>query len=387
MTQGNGLEPDVRTERSTDGTVLVIRRSVHFPVDPAWSEEHPASGYYGTSVGSAEVYTWRDGTDILEQYSILVSSDTGGKIFRRRSRDNGQTWSAPWLHFAPLHTPDGVLRLGACSFFLCPNTGRLLFFYNYHLYPDVHFSGAIERYTRLMIQYSSDGGESFSKPESIVQKGYEPDHCVDGVFYGKNSIRICFCTPLALSDGRILLPAIRMPLGSDFENPFGILWEVTNLIGTWRGERLEWDLAQPVRLRPEQSTRGIDEPAVAELQDGSLLMVCRASNWGPPWGVPEIPGYKWASVSRDGGYTWSEPEPWRYADGSSFYSPAAGSRFIRDARSKKLYWIGNICPLNPEGNSPRHPLVLCLVDEVARAIRKECVWIIDDRRPSDSPFV
>jgi len=69
---------------------------------------------------------------------------------------------------------------------------------------------------------------------------------------------------------------------------------------------------------------------------------------------------------------------WRYADGESFYSPSAFSRLLRHSNGK-LYWIGNICPEPPQGNMPRHPLVIAEVDETQPALIRETVTVVDTK--------
>jgi hypothetical protein len=54
---------------------------------------------------------------------------------------------------------------------------------------------------------------------------------------------------------------------------------------------------------------------------------------------------------------------------------------IRHSVTGKLYWLGNICPTPPRGNSPRYPLVIAEVDEAKAALRKGTVTVIDDRQP------
>jgi hypothetical protein len=160
-------------------------------------------------------------------------------------------------------------------------------------------------------------------------------------------------------------------------------WEAGCLIGRWVGPEIEWELGEMVCLPAHVSSRGLCEPAIAELADGSLLMICRASNAG----LRDAPGYKWWSVSRDSGHTWSVPAPLTYADGQSFFSPATGCRLIRRSKNGKLYWIGNIVPSNPDGNRPRYPLQIAVVDEQKPALIAETVRVIEDRQERDSPAV
>ena len=361
-------------------------------------------------------YRARTGPALLQTYSILVGSDTFGNFFQRASEDNGRTWSAPAPTFLPETTPQGVLRQGEQSLFLDEEKGVVLQFYNLALYPQGHFTGDATKHTRIFmaaapppVRFARPGevappasarlthehqpasrstkvapaGGVFSAPRQVIQKGYDETRWMEGVEFRKNSAQISFCAPVKLKSGRILLPIQLCPLGSDFSKPFLINEEAGCFIGEWRGDALEWERSEMVKVDPALSSRGLCEPAIAELTDGSLLMVCRGSNST----IAHMPGRKWRSVSRDGGRTWSAPAPLTYENGEDFFSPATGSRLIRHSRTGRLYWIGNITPANPDGNRPRYPLQIAEVDEAGRCLRKQTVRVIEDRRPQDPPLV
>ena len=153
------------------------------------------------------------------------------------------------------------------------------------------------------------------------------------------------------------------------------------LAATWAGpDRLEWDLSARAPVGPDRSTRGSIEPTLAELEDGSILMVMRGSNDVRP----ELPGHKWSARSRDGGRTWSEAVPWTYVDGVPFHSPSSCSQLLRHSGGG-LYWLGNLTSTNPKGNRPRYPLVMGEVDEKTGLLHQASVQAIDDRQPDDDP--
>ena len=122
------------------------------------------------------------------------------------------------------------------------------------------------------------------------------------------------------------------------------------------------------------------EPEVAELRDGRLLVVWRTSTHGWDGSVARLPGRKYFSLSTDGGRTLSPPTEWKYADGTSFYSPSSYHRMLRHSNGK-LYWFGNICAKPPDGSRPRYPLVMAEVDEDKPALKRETVTVIDDYDP------
>ena len=327
-------------------------------------------------------YTNKDKLGLLQYYSELVASDTFGKIFQRRSLDNGRSWSKAELVFEQKKSKNGVLRWGENALFLDEDKEAILHFYNYHLYPDNLFSGQVLKYTRIFLRTSFDGGETFAPAFQLIQKGFDEKNWVEGVIFGENSVDIPFCAPLKTRGGKVLLPVQKVPLDSDFNHPFYIPWQASCLIGSWQGDNLVWDMGKTVNISSEISSRGLCEPTIAELSDGTLLMVCRGSNAG----ITHMSGYKWMATSNNSGWTWSEPGPFMYDTSEKFFSPATGSRLIRHSTGE-LYWIGNLTRENPNGNRPRYPLQIAQVNEEKRALVKDSIRIVEDKRAGDSTFV
>jgi len=145
---------------------------------------------------------------------------------------------------------------------------------------------------------------------------------------------------------------------------------------------MDWECGPRIALPPELSTRGLDESTLAEMPDGRLLLVMRASNGGAKDPEFRVPGYKWYCTSSDGGWSWTAPRPWGYSDGILFHSPASMAQLVPHS-SGRCYWIGNICPGNPRANHPRYPLVVGEVDPRAFGLRRETVFAIDTRGPAD----
>jgi len=96
----------------------------------------------------------------------------------------------------------------------------------------------------------------------------------------------------------------------------------------------------------------------------------RGSNGGALDKSFSIPGYKWFSISKDGGYNWSSPEALRYDDGSDLFSPSSMSRLIKRTDGK-IYWVGNITDTNPKGNNPRNVLAIGEIDQTNYRLKKK----------------
>jgi hypothetical protein len=141
-------------------------------------------------------------------------------------------------------------------------------------------------------------------------------------------------------------------------------------------------MSDVVKGDPSHSTRGMCEPTIEFLQDGRLLMVLRGSNDRQP----ELPSYRWFSISSDGGYRWTAPQPWTYEDGRPFFSPSSCSQLLRHS-SGRLFWFGNITPENPRGNRPRYPFVAGEVDRRTGLLMRGTVRTIDTLQPGEDPIL
>ena len=244
----------------------------------------------------------------------------------------------------------------------------------------------------LRYRVSTDGCRTYLFDEPIIQEGedYSAEHPLDGVHIGKN----CFflgdsgCRPIRTREGTVLVPMQMPPLdpdGDGFYNPGGGWYWLDSvvLIGRWTDDdQIAWESSEPIRGDGDRTARGLYEPTLAQLPDGSILCVMRGSNGGPRDASYEWPSHKWASVSRDGGHTWSEPEPWTYADGEAFFSPASMSELFAHSNGK-IYWIGNLSEHNCRANHPRWPLVIGEVDPETRGLIRDSVLIIDTKQPDE----
>jgi hypothetical protein len=362
---------------------MKVERTILIPVE---GESRPCvdGHHHGVSIMQANTaYKSRADVGLLQQYSEEVASDAMGRHFQRASEDNGNTWTDPTLIYQPIETKEGVLRQGESALFLDEEQDAMLQFYNLSLYPESRYTGDVGKLTRIFLRISRDGGATFGEPEQIIQKGFDKENWAREVVYGRNCASISFCAPIKTSNGKILLPAQISPLNTDFSRPFSINLESCCFMGEWNKNNVEWELSDMVKIDPGLSSRGLCEPTVAELCEGFILMICRGSNSA----IPDMPGYKWYCISKDGGRSWSAVSPLTYHTGERFFSPATGSRLIRNSENGKLYWIGNILKENPDGNRPRYPLQIAEVDEEKSAIIKETVHVIEDKQKGDSPFV
>jgi hypothetical protein len=345
-----------------------------------------ASPRPGVGVDAYTIYTRPAGAEMC-CYAIQHSrSDTADVVERRWSDDHGHSWSAPEPVVHRWEAPAGVVRGWAGPIhYADPATGLLHQFYNQALLPGDH-AGNWVRNSHVRWRASADGVRGALWDEPLVCTGSEFDeaHPMPGVWRERNGVMFgdVTCLPI-LCRGRLLLPVQIAPLDETGQmiNPYGTgsFHHGAVLIGAPQaGGRFAWHLSGHAVADPERTTRGLAEPTVAEAPDGRLLMLTRGSNVGRP----ELPGYRWRSISNDGGETWSTPEPWTWDDGTLLFSPCSNSQLLPHPDGN-IYWLGNIRPTNPDGSLPRRPLVVAEVEPSSLTLRRATLVAIDDRGPSD----
>lgn len=332
------------------------------------------------SVSASAYYSRSSGIDLMCVKSTSSRSDTADTSSRRFSSDNGRTWT-DWEPISFItKTPTGVKRQYAQPGWAVPGMERLLTMVLEGTLPTDNPLEGMKNWT-LRYRVSLDGGKTSAVDEQVIQEGsYTPNHPLNGVWVGKNSFMIgtSTCRPIHTRHGHFLVPVQITPLGPDGEyyNPGGgyTYHESAVLIGTWRegDHRVQWDVSERIANEPAKSTRGCIEPTIAEMPDGRILMIMRGSNDVKP----NLAGFKWYAISNDGGRHWSKPKPWTYTDNSRFFSPSSCSQILQHS-SGRYYWIGNISPENPRGNSPRYPLVIGEIDSKSFLLAKNTISEID----------
>lgn len=318
---------------------------------------------------------------IMRRHGWEVGDDVHDDFYDMVSQDNGKTWSEPVLSLKNYEADGGKYIHTENAAILVPGRDRLLTFTNelFHKLPLEHAQAGAEG--RLRITCSRPG-------EMMTAKPFVTDFGVKG------GICISFCHPFLDSKGRVLVPVVGHAwdgvdgdlkgLGIKLdEKGKGLEYYLSYLmIGEFDGNNdIHWKLSGKVPFDITASARGMIEPTVNELASGKLVMICRGCNglW------PEKPGRKWVTFSHDGGMTWSHAEPLAYDTGFVPESSSTGSALVRHSRTKKLYWLGNLCRAGqrPNGNMPRAPLYIAEVQEEPFVLKRETITEIDDAQPDE----
>ena len=340
----------------------------------------------GTAVMGGSFYTTLDNDRLMSMRSYTSRGDTVDVAYVRTSEDGGETWSEAKTWPTKFKAEGGIGRRHPRGGYVDPLTGRYITVWTEGVLPTDDPLEGMQQWT-MWYSVSEGGGKTPYIKEQIIHEGrkYDAVHHLPGVMVGKNSVMMGDLgeVPLTRSDGMILIPVQSSPTGPDGEyySPGGgfTYTDCLLLMGRWCDDgRLSWTTSDRIVGDPKRTTRGLIEPTIAELQDGSILMVMRGSNDRNH----DLPGYKWMARSYNGGQTWSTPKPWTYTDNSAFFSPSATSQLIPHSNGS-LYWMGNISEQNPRGNSPRYPIILGEIDRDTGLLIRDSIAIIDDRQPGE----
>jgi len=340
-------------------------------------------GWGGSSHYRTERLTYEIESDYCESLAVRQSQDNGASFseFETFSQTNPKQggFEREDLWFAVCHDPlrDHDVRFDFQRLFRGTGPEALA----------AHFQGKEALFDHGLYCISRERGRTFSAPRLLkFEEGDDFDESDWGRtgYLTKNQMYGGY-TAIVTRAGKLVYPFCveeKVKTGTGEQTTCA----VRCMIGTWDEPAADyrWEISSAVAVPLEWSGRGLMEPTIAELTDGRLAMGLRGSTamWKAydPEGRITVtePGRHWLAVSEDGGYRWGPVRDWRYADGEQFYSPSTFSRLLRHSNGT-LYWIGNICPEPPEGNMPRHPLVIAEVDERGPGLVKESVTVIDTK--------
>ena len=236
----------------------------------------------------------RDGR-ILFAYSHFTGGgddNDAATIAGRFSSDGGRTWSTTDV---PIVAREGDMNVMSVSL-LRLRDGRIALFYAR--------KNSISD-CRPYLRYSTDEARTWSDPILTV-----PD---DGYFVLNND-RV-----IQLRNGRLLVPVALHPTinGQFGSRGISMTYYSDDAGKTWRRSRNTLEA-------PTATRAGLQEPGVVELKDGSVLMFMRTQL-----------GSQYLSRSRDGGESWSAPEP------SHIASPLSPASIKRIPRTGDLLMVWN----------------------------------------------
>jgi len=361
--------------------IRLVEREVFFPTRE------------GVRMNGASFYAKSEGLEKLRYRSEQTASDKADNMEISRSVDNGKTWSSPEEIIVVKKTTEGIMRRIIRPGWIDPATGNLLIMDRVIIGKTDSVLARFGRGTTMGYIVSRDGWRTETVRETVEPGNVKrmedgllkderyPKQPIFSMMYGDRTGQL-----IRNGKGEILQPVQLVlfdPEGKKLYNP-GKAYTFTQaavLIGEPRKDhRIDWTISSRVELELDRSTRGAIEPTLAKLADGRILMVVRGSN---DRSAKKIPGYKWFSISEDGGHIWGDFKPWTYTNGENFYSPSSCSQLVQHSNGN-TYWLGNITPKNPTGNLPRWPFVIGQVDSKSGLLMKETVVTVDEPQKDDN---
>ncbi len=248
---------------------------------------------------------------------------SGQHIIAARSTDQGKTWSEP-VAIEPHTGPEASWVVP-----LLTDYGRIYAFYTYNG-DRVHIKRD-DTHGWYAFKYSDDGGRTWCAETHRLP--YRLTACdqveVDGAivphFWG-------ICKPIVV-DGTVYFSFTKLRKYF-LEDGEGWLFKSDNVMTEPDLEKIDWGML------PE-GEHGIRHPDYGSVQEehnlaalskpGELICVYRTTL-----------GYPAVSYTRDGGATWSQPEPMRYSPGGRIIrTPRACPKIWRCENGKFLFWFHN----------------------------------------------
>jgi hypothetical protein len=320
-----------------------------------------------------------------ECWHSIASSDSPDNRLLRRSRDNGKTWGYPIPVEGErcIQHPDGGITVNIWQHYdpASKSPAEIIMRRQWPGLPVYTFShdpGGHPLLDHCFIRYGKE--ETYLKFEDGAD--YDPENPFDPAYLRANCSY--YGQPELLPDGRGFLPLVayseicQETLKYNRNHGGLILMRRESLDSPWQASNI-------INIDPQRSSRGLQEPQAVMLKNGNIMIVCRGSN--VRLDPQEVPGYKWMTYSTDGGQTINEIEPFKYDDGSPFYSPSSIHYFIRSSKNGKLYWLANISDKPTNGNWPRYPLYICEIDEEKMAVKKDSLVLVDTRHEGEPETV
>ncbi len=369
-----------------------------------------------------------DQGNLIEERILSQEQDYASGFFKRVSSDNGRTWSE-WetlfddksrgrrgkipgsaegdellggytdsTEFTPtLYDPKSGCKVGISGSFYYIKGHDVGYF-------DIWEKGEDNLHTHAYFGFERPDGTRVCRMLEFEEGGadFDPENPRNPAFLDKNR---AYIEKLAiLPDGDlsfIVFPTVELAcrlahvdVNTIFPSCPKLMHALMVARAHWNAEKQDYEItySNPIILSDLQSSRGCMEPLLTVLPNGRWLLVFRGSPMtSEVWHTRTnkgTPGFKWYTVSYDGGRTFAPPMPWHFDTREVVYSPASISGFFRSSKNGRLYWIGNFLHepwlIHEGGNAPRWPLQICEVDQENGYLIKDTLTEIDTRREGDT---
>ncbi len=265
-------------------------------------------------------------------------ADRSQRTTIRRSLDQGRTWSEP-VDIEPAEGPEGSKAV-----LLKVPGGRIYAFYIYNTDNLREVAGDNPPYetglcTRVdslgdfVFKYSDDHGRAWSARRYVIpMRTFEID--AENPYQGRIRFGMNSAIPCVLGKAAYV-PFTKVGRFGEglFSRSEGVLFKSDNILTERDPDKITWETLPAGRIglrAPEGGGPIAEEHSFAPLSDGTLHCVFRT-----------IAGWSAVAYSRDGGYTWTEPDYMRYADGRRVKCPRSATFAWKCRNGQYLYWFHN----------------------------------------------
>lgn len=264
--------------------------------------------------------------------------DKGQHVVSTRSTDRGRTWTG-LVDIEPSDGPEASWVVP-----LITPTGRVYAFYTYNGDNVRQLRGKPIRADTIghyVYKFSDDGGRSWSEERyrlplrrTACDRGNDWSGRVQ-IFWGIDKPMVTDSSAMFAFTklGKYML-----------EQGEGWLFRSDNILSETDPAGIRWELLPDGDrgLRGERFGSVQEEHNVVALGDGSLYCVWRTTL-----------GHPCSAYSRDGGHTWTKPEPMTYSPGGRIVkTPRACPMLWRTAGGKFLFWYHNHSSKSYQGRNP-----------------------------------
>lgn len=264
--------------------------------------------------------------------------DRGQHIVATRSEDRGETWS-PLVAIEPNDGPEASWAVP-----LITPSGRVYVFYDYNGDEVRSLKGKPIRADMLgwyVFRYSDDHGKTWSKERyRLPVRVTDCDRANDWggevqILWGIDKPKVHNGTAFFgfTKLGRYML-----------EQGEGWFFRSDNILTEPDPSRISW------KMLPE-GERGIRRAEYGSVQEEHNAVPLGGDRWFCVYRTTQ--GFPCRSISEDGGRSWSEAEPLRYAPGGPIFKhPRACPKLFRTAEGQYLLWFHNHGGTDFRGRNP-----------------------------------
>ena len=334
-------------------------------------------------------YTRAAGTSLVAsvRHEALSVKPDGSKsyysrrLYRRHSEDNGRTWiddadgdadgsrAGRYPGTVILDRMHDVLIMLHCTFEIDPDEAFMA------------IGNRSGRTRRMFHQLSRDGGSTWTDARQIIDERPEFDelHWAPGIRFGEEG-GIAAGQPVFMEDGTLAL-------GFDVSHPEPPPGNTTPRVQEHYASTiyararlnedasaLSWRFGDEITVEFPKSSDGCCEQAATCLGGSRLFntMRCQGDEGNGIYST------RYTTLSEDGGMTWTRPEPLKYDDGDTVWTPASVHRFFTSSKTGKTYVLANILPGPVHAQMPRYPLTIAEFDTTRLCVLRDTVQVIQD---------